>query len=289
MESFRAIGERLKLHRQQMKMTADEVAEAIGVSRALLHRYEAGNIVKLETLERLARVYGMSPSTLLGLGAEYLTDGFRFFERVASLEEKADRVSVVFGPLIYVLSSAGYDRSLARSLHDPQDLDPLTPAEGKRLLQVLERRKAIFRFRQPAMVNIVPLSSIERYLANGLAVTADKPYAERAELRREAAREIGHMADLIASPPMHVQIGLTTQPLPTSGYQIIHAEGRRYLVNSPFRIGQPTNLRYGVGTITEDPEALAKHDHLTGTLWQSALKGAQAMHELHRLIKKYSD
>src|ERR1700753_2609038 len=134
MESFRAIGERLKWHRQQMKMSADEVAEAIGVSRALLHRYESGNIVKLETLEKFARVYGMSPSTLLGLGAEDLTDGFRFFELVASLEEEAERVAVVFGPLIYVRSSPGYDRSLARSLHDPQDIEPLTAAEGRRLL-----------------------------------------------------------------------------------------------------------------------------------------------------------
>ncbi|MGF6771748.1 transcriptional regulator with XRE-family HTH domain [Paraburkholderia sp. GAS199] len=289
MESFRAIGERLKAYRHQLNMTADEVAEAIGVSRALLHRYESGNIVKLETLEKFARVYGMSPSTLLGLGTEYLTDGFRFFERVANLEEQADRVSVVFGPLIYVLSSPGYDRSLGRSLHDPQDIDPLSPAEGKRLLQVLERRKAIFRFRQPSMVNIVPLGSIERYLANGLAVTADKPYSERAELRREAAREIGHMAEMIAHPPLHVQIGLTPRPLPTAGYQIIHAKGRRYLVNSPFRIGQPTNLRYGVGTITEDPEALEKHDHLTSTLWESALKGSEAVHELERLIRRYAD
>lgn len=289
MESFRAIGERLKAYRQQLNMSADEVAEAIGVSRALLHRYEAGNIVKLDTLEKFARVYGMSPSTLLGLGTEYLTDGFRFFERVANLEEHAERVSVVFGPLIYVLSSPGYDKSLARSLHDPQDIDPLTPAEGKRLLQVLERRKAIFRFRQPAMVNIVPLGSIERYLANGLAVTADKPYTERAALRREAAREISHMAELIASPPMHVQIGLTTRPLPTAGYQIIHTKGRRYLVNSPFRIGQPTNFRYGVGTITEDPEALDKHDRLTNALWETSLKGSEATNELQRMIRRYSD
>ncbi|WP_347557134.1 helix-turn-helix domain-containing protein [Robbsia sp. KACC 23696] len=289
MANFRAVGERLKACRLESGMTADDVAKAIGVSRALLHRYEAGEIVKLETLEKFARVYGMPPGTLLGLGTEYLTDGFRFFERIAALEEHAERVSVVFGPLIYVLSSAEYDRALSRSLHDPQDIDPITPAESVRLLTNLERRKAIFRYRQPAMVNIVPLSSIERYLANGLAVTSDKSYAQRSELRREAAREIEHMANLIASPPMHIQIGLTRRPLPTAGYQIIHAQGRRYLVNSPFRIGEPTNLRYGVATITEDPEALEKHDRLTAVLWETALKGTDAVRELQHLIKRYSD
>jgi transcriptional regulator with XRE-family HTH domain len=289
MESFRSIGERLKAYRQKMNMTADEVAKAIGVSRALLHRYEAGEIVKLETLEKFARVYGMPAGTLLGLGTEYLTDGFRFFERIAALEEHADRITVVFGPLIYVLSSAGYDRSLASSLHDPQDIDPISPEEGKRLLRILERRKAIFRYRQPPMVNIVPLSSVELYLANGLTVTGDKSYAERAKLRRDAAHEVRHMAELIASPPMHVQIGLTKRPLPTAGYQIIHSEGRRYLANSPFRIGQPTNVRYGVATITEDPEALEKHDRLTDALWETALKGEEAVAELQRLIKRYSD
>jgi transcriptional regulator with XRE-family HTH domain len=289
MESFRVIGERLRAHRLFLKMSADEVAQAIGVSRALLHRYEAGHIVKLETLERFARVYNLSPSALLGLGTEYLTDGVKFFERVASLEKIADRMTVVFGPLVYVLSSNGYDRVLRRTLQDPQNADPVGEDECRRLLEILESRKAVFRYRQPAVVNILPLDTIERYLGQGLAISGDKPYAERAALRREAVQEIAHLAALIGAPPMHVQIALTPSPLPTAGYQILHCQGRRFLVNSPFRVGQPLNIRYGVATITEDREALEKHDRLTNTLWDGALKGADAVRELERLIKKYAD
>ena len=287
MESFQVIGERLRAQRLFMALSADEVAQRIGVSRALLHRYEAGQIVKLDTLERLAKVYGMSPSTLLGLGSEYITDGLRFFDRITTLEEKAERITVVFGPLIYVLCSDRYDQLLHRALQHKEAIDPLTATEAQRVMDVLTRRKAVFRARRPAMVNILPLESIERYLEQGLAVTSDVTPADRARLREEAIREILHTIDRIVDPPMHVQIALTTRPLPTAGYQIIHTEGRRFLVNSPFRLGQPLNLRYGVATITEDAEALEKHDALTAQLWDTAIKGADAVKSLRELVEKH--
>ena len=288
MESFQIIGERLRTQRLFMGLSVEAVAQQIGVSRALLHRYEAGQIVKLDTLERLAKVYNISPSTLLGLGSEYITDGLRFFERITRLEERAERITVVFGPLIYVLCSDRYDQLLHRALQDKEAIDPLSEAESQRVMDVLGRRKVVFRTRRPAMVNILPLESIERYLDQGLAVTRDVKPEERNRLRKEAIAEITHTINCIVDPPMHVHIALTTRPLPTAGYQIIHTEGRRFLVNSPFRLGQPLNLRYGVATITEDAEALEKHDALTTQLWDSAIKGAEAVQSLRELIQKWS-
>jgi len=288
MEGYRAIGQRLRAQRIAAGMTADEVAQAIGVSRALLYRYEAGQVVKLDILERLARIYGSSPTTLLGLGNEYITNGLQFFDRVQKLEESAEQVTVVFGPIAYVLTSERYDPLLEAAITQESALaDGLGPAESRQLMKILKARKAAFRFRQPSLVNIVPIAHIERYLANGMGAQPDMPYARRAQLRREALREMQHMAELVSSPPMGVQIALTRHPLPTAGFELMRAQNRRLLVNSPFRIVEPTNVSYGVATITEDAEALRMHERLVGRLWDTALKAGAAADELRRLIKTY--
>ena len=49
------IGRRLKAHRIARGQTADEVAQKLGISRAAVYRIESGELVKIETLERLAQ------------------------------------------------------------------------------------------------------------------------------------------------------------------------------------------------------------------------------------------
>mgnify|MGYP002040622512 CR=1 FL=1 len=58
---FLAIGERLRQLREDSGLTADAVSAAARISRALLYRYEAGEVVKLDVMERLAELYGTSP------------------------------------------------------------------------------------------------------------------------------------------------------------------------------------------------------------------------------------
>jgi transcriptional regulator with XRE-family HTH domain len=48
-----AIGERLKAYRIGASLQAEDVAEQLGVSRAVIYRIERGDIVKIETLDRL--------------------------------------------------------------------------------------------------------------------------------------------------------------------------------------------------------------------------------------------
>ena len=79
MLGFGDVGKRLREHRAAAKLTVDEAAARIGVSRALLYRYESGGIVKLATLEKLAGIYGTSAAALVGLDNEYLTSGPAFF------------------------------------------------------------------------------------------------------------------------------------------------------------------------------------------------------------------
>jgi transcriptional regulator with XRE-family HTH domain len=50
------IGERLRAYRIGRGLAAEQVAERLGVSRAAVYRIETGEVVKIETLDALARV-----------------------------------------------------------------------------------------------------------------------------------------------------------------------------------------------------------------------------------------
>jgi transcriptional regulator with XRE-family HTH domain len=60
--------ENIKMRRLAMGMTLEQVAKAVGVSKATLQRYESGVIsnIPAEKIELLARALGTTPSTLMG-------------------------------------------------------------------------------------------------------------------------------------------------------------------------------------------------------------------------------
>lgn len=276
------VGLRLKMLRAGAGLSIDSAAQSVGVSRALLYRYEAGDVVKLDTLERLARLYGSSTTSLLGLGHEYIVNGVLFFERLEKLEQAAEHITTVFGPLAYVLTTDGFDEALAQALSREGD-DAVTPAELQRLRRALQRRKVGLRERKPGFVNIIPISEIQLYLAGGYAGASNSSSADRA-WRRRTVKEIEHLCALIEKPPMGVQIALTRRPLPTAGFQVLRMKTQRLLVLSPFRLGEPVNLRYGIATISGDEHALRLHESLITRLWADALTGGRAVDEVRRLI-----
>jgi transcriptional regulator with XRE-family HTH domain len=63
------VGRRLKAYRLGLGLTADALAERLGISRAAVYRIESGTVVKVETLERLTAVLGTSMASLLGAGS----------------------------------------------------------------------------------------------------------------------------------------------------------------------------------------------------------------------------
>lgn len=62
------VGERIKQRRKSMKMSADQLAERVGVSRSTIFRYEKGDIEKVgpDVLKGIAKALNTTPSFLMG-------------------------------------------------------------------------------------------------------------------------------------------------------------------------------------------------------------------------------
>ena len=84
---------------------------------------------------------------------------------------------------------------------------------------------------------------------------------------------------------MGVQIGIVTETLPHTGFQVFRQPDAKTLTISPFRLGEQPNIRIGVAMITFAPEAVALHEEATKEMWQHALKGKDGANYLRRLIE----
>jgi len=288
--SFRydEIGQRLKAFRLASGMSADEIARRIDISRTALYRFERGELAKIETLEKLAELLDVSIPTLLGVGIEYISSAVAYFERLRQLEEQAEHIVVLAGPLSYLLASERFDELLKQLLvesvaADLPDRDRVM-ADIATIIEILAARKATYRRRQPGVVNLISGIEIERLLRNGFVGKAQLPPEQQNQRRALARAEISYFADLIARAPIGVQIGVVRDALPQTGFQIFRQPDRKVMTLSPFRLGENPNVRVGVAMITSAPEALALHEKAVKEMWATALKGDAASEYLRSLI-----
>lgn len=65
---MKQIGERIKQRRESLNISAEELAQEIGVHKATIHRYENGDFksMKLPVIESIAHALRVNPSWLLG-------------------------------------------------------------------------------------------------------------------------------------------------------------------------------------------------------------------------------
>ena len=288
---FDDIGNRLKAFRLASGLSADEIARRLDISRAAVYRFERGELVKIETLEKLSELLGVSVPTLLGVGVEYLPSAVAYFERLRQAEETASHIIVLAGPISYLLASPAFHQRLAgvlaESIPDGVDDRRRALADVAQIMSILAQRKECYARRRPTIVNLLAASEVGRLLQNGLVGRFDLPERQRRERRAHARAEVEHLLHLMEDQPIDVQIGIVPDTLPHTGFQIFRQPDREVLSISPFRLGEHPNIRVGVAMVTSAPEALTLHHRTASLMWRRANKGAAAVKQLKELLRMY--
>jgi transcriptional regulator with XRE-family HTH domain len=282
------IGDRLKAYRLGSGLSAEEIATQLGISRTALYRFEKGELAKIETIERLAEMLGVSIPTLLGVGIEYIPSAVTYFERMRQIEETSEHIIMLSGPVSFLLASDSFETTLQEILTENVTKNVANRARAlsdiPKIMEILRERKATYRRRKPTIVNLMSAMEIERFLHHGLIGCSGLPQDVLIHRKALARAEIEHFTKLLDDPPIGVQIGIVTDTLPHSGFQIFRQPDRKILVLSPFRLGSEPNVRVGVAMITSAPDALAFHEKAIEEMWGRALKGQAAADLVRRLL-----
>jgi transcriptional regulator with XRE-family HTH domain len=285
------IGRRLKTHRIERGHTADEIAARLGISRAAVYRIESGDVVKIETLERLAKELHTSLAALLGVNIEYYPSAIDYFDRMRQLEERCEQVVAHFPPISYLLTSDGYPIHLKKML-----IESLPPRVGNRrriareidaVIAILNERKRSRALRRLSVVNFVTIPEVERLLKLGVVGRFDLVAAETAVRRAAARAEIEHLVGLLEDEPMGIQIALLEETLPNITFQLFRGRDGTSLGLSPFRLGgELPNIRLGLAMVTADRVAVGLYEELADNLWQRAHKGKDAVRLLQAVLDR---
>ena len=290
---FDDIGNRLKAFRLASGLNADEIAGRLGISRTALYRFEKGEVAKIDTLEKLSELLEVSVPTLLGVGVEYISSAVAFFERLRQIEESAEHIVVLAGPVSFLLASDTFSETLEEVLAEsiPEGTADHDRAQAivRELIPILRQRKEGWYGRKPGILNLISGAEIDRFLRNGLVGRLDLPEELRAERRARARAEAEHLIGLMEEEPIGVQIGIVPGALPHNSFQIFRQADRKILTLSPFRLGEQPNVHGGIAMITSAPEALELHERMVEDMWRRAHKGQAAAAFMRGLIQKLPD
>ncbi len=290
LDTFVEIGQRLKAYRRGAGLTSEEIADRLDISRAAVYRIEAGEIVKIETLSRLADVLGTTLASLLGVGTEYYPSALAYFERVRQLEDRSDQVVAHFGPASYLLTTPAYTGHLRRML-----LETLPPRatrtardvrEIDEIITILTERRNAFHARRFSVVSFLSVAELERFLEFGLVGSLAVSGVDRERWREAARLEVEALADVLANESMGIQIGVVEGSMPNFTFQLFRTPEDTYLSLSPFRLGEQPNVRLGIASVTSAPEPVALYEDLVKRLWAEGLKGVRGAKRLRELIAR---
>jgi hypothetical protein len=173
---------------------------------------------------------------------------------------------------------------LCESIPDDVVDRPRLLEDVTRITAILRERKTTYRARQPTVLNLMSALEIERFAQNGMVGNSRLTERVKRARRRLARAEIEHFASLIEEDPINVRVGIVSETLAHTGFQIFRQPDRQVLTISPFRLGEHPNVRVGVAMITSAPEALALHSTVVNQMWRGALKGTRAARFLRSLL-----
>jgi len=285
---FADIGQQLRAYRLESGLRAEEIAARLGVSRAALYRYEKGEVIKLDTIRRLAELLKISPLSLLGIGVEYFARPLAFQERLRQVEEQADQILLVGGAYCYQVTSDAFDGAVGEAWTEAADAAPermQARASADQALGLLAARKRLHASRRPTIIAILSEAALKRFLAEGVAAGLTVPERTRQRCLAAARREAEAIAAMMESVPIGVQLGIATGAEPSGGFMVMRGRERAHVVASPFPADTAPNGGLGVGSITAADEAVAAHQRVAEVAWRDALKGAAAAQRVRDLIK----
>jgi transcriptional regulator with XRE-family HTH domain len=269
-------------------LRAEEIAARLGVSRAALYRYEKGEVIKLDTIKRLAELLKISPLSLLGIGVEYYNRAVGYYERVRQVEETADQILQLHGPLCYLTTSDAYDAALAEAFDEAAEQAggerAGTRSMAEQVLGILTARKRMYTLRRPSIIAMISTGGVQRLLEQGVAGGLTLSDRVHRLCRQVAETEIENIASLMETEPMGLQFGLITGAVPTSAFKILRARDRVTLAVNPFQPDTHPSAATGVAMITSADEAIAAHQRVAEASWREAVKGPAGATRLRQLI-----
>ena len=284
---FADIGQQLRAYRLESGLRAEEIAARLGVSRAALYRYEKGEVIKLDTVRRLAELLKISPLSLLGIGVEYFARPVAFLERLRQIEEQVEQIILFGSALCFQTSTDAFDGAVAEAWTEAADALPdrfAARAAAEQCLGLLGARRRAHQQRRPNVLAILSEASIQRFLAEGVAGGLAMPERVRTRCRAVAQSEAEAMAGLMESVPIGVQIGLAAGPDPTGSFMVLRGRDRANVIGAPFAADAAPFAAAGVASIIGADDAIAVHQRVAEAAWRDALKGADAAARVRALV-----
>ena len=284
------IGNRLRAYRMGKNFKASDLAERLGVSRAALYRLEKGELVKIETLERLATLLDVSLPSLMGVGVEYYSNAVAFFERMRQLEQNVVQILGNFTPISFLLLSdeyIGHLRTMLLESANAQNTNHATFAEYvDRVLTILKDRRGSASSRHPPLVSILNSQSVERFLHSGLIGRYDLKADVLRTRRLWARREVERLIEIFRKQPIGTQIGIVENFAPEQTFQVFEKADTTFVTLSPYRLGDHPNISAGIAMVTAAPEAVRMFKTIITDQWEHALKGADGARFLENIVSR---
>lgn len=285
---YTAIGQRLRAYRIAASLKAEDIGKDLRLSRAAVYRLEKGEIVKIETLDRLAYLLGTSLPSLLGVDTEYYALGNGFFERMRQLEELASDIYAYFDPFSFLLMSPRYLDYLRQMLYESANHSERDKEKIDSALMILYERRTNLAAHFPFVHNLIGLQPIERFLHLGLVGSLNIAPSKKMERTLLARKEVKHLIQLIEDNNQSFAIAITKEMVPSSTFQIFYSQHLPLSLGiSPFRLGEFPNVTTGIASITSSPQAILHYKHLFDRLWENSLKSTVAIDLLRETLERY--
>jgi transcriptional regulator with XRE-family HTH domain len=285
---FADIGQQLRAYRLESGLRAEEIAARLGVSRAALYRYEKGEVIKLDTIRRLAELLKISPLSLLGIGVEYFSRPLAYLERMRQIEEEADQIVQFGGATCFQVATEAFDGAAAEAWSEAAGVQadrPQAQALTEQALGLLSARRRLYQQRRPNIIGILSEVALRRMLQDGVAAGVPVPERTRTRARAAAMTEAENLASLMEQVPIGLQLGLVAGPDPAGAFLVLRGRDRANVVTSPFPPDVGPVGGTGVAMITAADEAIALHQRVAETAWRDALKGSAGAARVRELVR----